>query len=468
MVVGAGPSGLSAAIRLEAARRRTRPRGLRLRAGEGLRGRRAYPVRCGAGTARAERAVPRLASAQRAAEHAGAARIASCTSPRRSPGGCPRRRRCTITATTSSAWATCAAGWASRPRRWGGDLSRLRCRRSAVSRRRQREGRGNRRSRHRPRRQAHRTPPGRHGAARASRPSSPKAAAARSPKCLFERFRLREGVDPQTYGIGIKELWEVQPSKHQRRARRAHRGLAAGVGAPTAGRSSITWRTTRSRSGFVVGLDYSNPFLSPFEEFQRFKTHPAIRPTFEGGRRISYGARAIIGRRLPVDPQAHVSGRPAGRATPPGFLNVPKIKGSHTAMKSGMTAAEAVFEHLRTGGGSRGGGLSRAAATIAGCGMSCTACAISARPSASACTAGSATRRSTPTCCAAGRPWTLHNHADHTSAQGGGRVHADRLSEAGRQRQLRPPVLGVHIQHQPRGGPAAAPAAQGSLRFRST
>ena len=97
--------------------------------------------------------------------------------------------------------------------------------------------------------------------------------------------------------------------------------------------------------GFVVGLDYENPFLSPFEEFQRFKTHPAIRPFFEGGRRIAYGARALNEGGFQSIPRLDFPGGALiGDAA--GFLNVPKIKGSHTAMKSGMVAAEAVFARL--------------------------------------------------------------------------------------------------------------------------
>jgi electron-transferring-flavoprotein dehydrogenase len=97
--------------------------------------------------------------------------------------------------------------------------------------------------------------------------------------------------------------------------------------------------------GFVVGLDYENPYLSPFEEMQRFKTHPAIRDTFEGGRRIAYGARAIVEGGFQAIPKlVFPGGALIGDAA--GFLNVPKIKGTHTAMKSGMTAAEAVFEAL--------------------------------------------------------------------------------------------------------------------------
>ena len=164
-------------------------------------------------------------------------------------------------------------------------------------------------------------------------------------KSLFERFDLRAGADPQTYGIGIKELWEVDPAKHEP-------GLVV---------HTLGWPLDRSTYGgsflyhlednqvavgFVVGLDYTNPHLSPFEEFQRFKTHPKIRPTFEGGRRIAYGARAISEGGLQSLPKlAFPGGLLVGDTA--GFLNVPKIKGTHTAMKSGMTAAEAIFDALR-------------------------------------------------------------------------------------------------------------------------
>ena len=163
-------------------------------------------------------------------------------------------------------------------------------------------------------------------------------------KTLFERFDLRAGVDPQTFGIGIKELWEIDPEKHRQ-------GLIVHtIGWP------LDWSTyggsflyhlenNQVAVGFVIGLDYENPHLSPFEEFQRFKTHPAIRPTFEGGRRISYGARAINEGGLQSIPKlTFPGGALIGCAA--GFLNVPKIKGSHTAMKSGMLAAEATFAAL--------------------------------------------------------------------------------------------------------------------------
>jgi electron-transferring-flavoprotein dehydrogenase len=161
---------------------------------------------------------------------------------------------------------------------------------------------------------------------------------------LFTRYKLRDGCDPQSYSIGLKELWEVEPSKHQP-------GLILhSMGWPL---SSDTYGGTflyhleenLVSVGFVVGLDYANPFLSPFEELQRFKTHPAIRPVFEGGRRISYGARAVSSGGFQSIPKLTFPGGLLVGDTA-GFLNLPKIKGSHTAMKSGMTAAEALFETL--------------------------------------------------------------------------------------------------------------------------
>ena len=163
-------------------------------------------------------------------------------------------------------------------------------------------------------------------------------------KGLFERFDLRNGVDPQTYGIGIKELWEIDPARHEQ-------GLIV---------HTLGWPLDRSTYGgsflyhledhqvavgFVVGLDYANPHLSPFEEFQRFKTHPKIRPVFEGGRRIAYGARAISEGGIQSIPRLTFPGGLLVGDTA-GFLNVPKIKGTHTAMKSGITAAEAIFDVL--------------------------------------------------------------------------------------------------------------------------
>ncbi len=163
-------------------------------------------------------------------------------------------------------------------------------------------------------------------------------------KTLFERFGLRAGVDPQTYGIGIKELWEIDPAKH--RPGFVLHTIGWPLAADTYG-GSFQYHFERNlvSVGFVVGLDYRNPHLSPFEEFQRFKTHPAIRPFFEGGRRVCYGARALSEGGFQSLPKLTFPGGLLVGDTA-GFLNVPKIKGTHTAMKSGMTAAEALFEAL--------------------------------------------------------------------------------------------------------------------------
>ena len=166
-------------------------------------------------------------------------------------------------------------------------------------------------------------------------------------KTLMARFNLRDGVDPQTYGIGIKELWEIDPAKSNPGL--IEHTLGWPLDPKTYGGSFLYHLSDNLVSvGFVIGLDYSNPHLSPFEEFQRYKTHPAIRPTFEGGRRISYGARALSEGGFQSIPKLTFPGGLLVGDTA-GFLNVPKIKGNHTAMKSGMVAAETVFAHL-TGG----------------------------------------------------------------------------------------------------------------------
>jgi electron-transferring-flavoprotein dehydrogenase len=170
-------------------------------------------------------------------------------------------------------------------------------------------------------------------------------------KTLIQRFNLRDGVDPQTYAIGVKELWEVDPARHQP-------GLVVHtIGWPLDGNTyggSFLYHLENHQVavGFVIGLDYRNPFLNPFEEFQRFKTHPAIRPFFEGGRRISYGARALNEGGFQSIPLVDFPGGALIGDTA-GFLNVPKIKGSHTAMKSGMVAAETVFARLAGDAGAR-------------------------------------------------------------------------------------------------------------------
>ncbi len=160
-------------------------------------------------------------------------------------------------------------------------------------------------------------------------------------KTLIEKFNLDSESDPQTYGIGIKELWEVDPEKHDQGA------ITHTVGWPmetdTYGGSFIYhFENNQVAVGFVIGLDYKNPYLSPFDEMQRFKTHPAVKKIFDGARRLSYGARTISAGGFQAIPElSFPGGILVGDSA--GFLNVPKIKGTHTAMKSGIEAGVAIF-----------------------------------------------------------------------------------------------------------------------------
>ncbi|OWQ50708.1 electron transfer flavoprotein-ubiquinone oxidoreductase [Stenotrophomonas maltophilia] len=161
---------------------------------------------------------------------------------------------------------------------------------------------------------------------------------------LIARFQLDAGKDPQAYGIGIKELWQIDPAKHEP-------GLvvhAAGwpLDNDTYGGAFLYHAEGGKVSiGYVVGLDYKNPWLSPFEEFQRFKTHPDIRKHLEGGKRIGYGARAITAGGLMSLPKTVFPGG-ALVGCEAGYLNVSRIKGSHAAIKTGMLAADAAFDAL--------------------------------------------------------------------------------------------------------------------------
>lgn len=165
-------------------------------------------------------------------------------------------------------------------------------------------------------------------------------------KQLYEHFNLRANCEPQTYGIGLKEVWEVDPKFHK----------------PGTVEHSIGWPFSKDVYGgsflyhlgegdplivvgVVVGLDYTNPYLSPFREFQRFKHHPSLEPMFKSGKRIAYGARALNEGGVQSIPKLTFPGGCLVGCSP-GFLNVPKIKGTHNAMKSGMLAAEAVFETI--------------------------------------------------------------------------------------------------------------------------
>src|SRR5687767_4029161 len=164
---------------------------------------------------------------------------------------------------------------------------------------------------------------------------------------LQDRYNLRAGADPQVYGIGLKELWEIKPELHKPGLVMHTAGWP--LTADTYGGSFLYHLENNQVSvGFVVGLGYSNPYLNPYEEFQRYKTHPAIRTFLEGGKRIAYGARAISAGGLQSLPKLTFPGG-CLVGDDAGFLNVSRIKGSHAAMKSGMLAAEAAFAALRAG-----------------------------------------------------------------------------------------------------------------------
>jgi len=160
-------------------------------------------------------------------------------------------------------------------------------------------------------------------------------------KELKRLFELERDCDPQVYGLGIKELWDVDPSKHV--PGRVIHTQGWPLDEAWGGGFIYHQENNQVAIGFVVALDYKNPWLSPFEEFQRWKQHPAIRPLLEGGRRVSYGARAINeGGWQSVPRLIFPGGALIGCSA--GFVNVPRIKGSHTAMKSGMLAAEAAYD----------------------------------------------------------------------------------------------------------------------------
>lgn len=167
-------------------------------------------------------------------------------------------------------------------------------------------------------------------------------------KQLIMHYDLRKDSDPQTYGLGIKEIWEIAPDKHEEGF------IMHSIGWPmdsrTYGGSWIYHMADNQISiGFVVGLDYTNPYLSPFNEMQRFKTHPEIAKLLEGGRRIAYGARALVEGGYQSLPKLSFPGGLLIGDTA-GFLNVAKIKGNHTAMKSGMIAADSLAAFLSAKG----------------------------------------------------------------------------------------------------------------------
>ena len=234
-------------------------------------------------------------------------------------------------------------------------------------------------------------------------------------KTLFEKFDLRKDCEPQTYGIGIKELWEIDPAKH------SEGKIVHTTGWPLDGETyggSFLYHLENNQVavGFVVGLDYKNPYLSPFEEFQRFKQHPSIRPYFEGGRRVAYGARAINEGGFQAIPKLTFPGG-AIIGCSAGFLNVPKIKGSHTAMKSGMVAAEAIFDALKNGDAPNGVEVSEYPERLKKTWLWDELYKVrNIRPAFSLGTFGGIAYSAIDTFLFGGKaPWTLHHHQDHES-----------------------------------------------------
>ncbi len=279
-------------------------------------------------------------------------------------------------------------------------------------------------------------------------------------KQLMARFHLDQGRDPQTYGIGIKELWEIDPKMHQP-------GLVihtAGwpLDTKTYGGSFLYHLDNNQVAvGYVVGLNYDNPYLSPYEEFQRYKTHPEIRKFFEGGKRISYGARAITAGGLQSLPKLTFAGG-ALIGCDAGFLNASRIKGSHAAIKSGTLAAEAAFEALAAG--RQYDELSAYPEAFERSWLHEELhVARNFKPWMSKGLYTGTLMVGIDQIVFRGKaPWTLHHaHADHEMPEAGRRMPADRLSETGRQADLRPPVVGVHLEYQPRRRPAGAPDAEG-------
>lgn len=167
-------------------------------------------------------------------------------------------------------------------------------------------------------------------------------------KQLIKHFKLDEGKDPQHYGIGIKELWDIDPSKHKKGLVVHGAGWPLSENGATGGFFLYHAENNQVVVGLITDLNYSNPYLSPFDEFQRMKHHPLFKDTLEGGKRVSYGARAVVKGGLHSLPKMTF---PGGLliGCDAGTLNFSKIKGTHTAMKSGMLAAEAIAEALASG-----------------------------------------------------------------------------------------------------------------------
>ena len=270
-------------------------------------------------------------------------------------------------------------------------------------------------------------------------------------KQLIAKYSLDANSEPPKFGIGLKEVWQIDPAKHQKGLIQHSFGWP--LDTKTGGGSFLYhYDDNLVAVGFVVHLNYDDPYLSPFDEFQRFKTHPSIRPVFEGGKRLAYGARAITeGGYQSVPRLTFAGGALIGCAA--GFVNVPRIKGVHNAIGSGMLAAEHVAAALAAGRandelveyenawrslGGRQGPLSSVR---------------NVKPLWSK--LGTIARR----CARRLRHVVQHarllavrhpvaRQARSQDARSGEGARADRLSEAGRQDLLRQAVVGVPVQHQ--------------------
>jgi electron-transferring-flavoprotein dehydrogenase len=238
-------------------------------------------------------------------------------------------------------------------------------------------------------------------------------------KILMQRFGLDEGREPQKFGIGLKELWQVAPEKH--RSGLVQHTFGWPLDQRTGGGSFLYHYDANLVSvGFVVHLNYENPYLSPFDEFQRFKTHPLVRATFDGGKRLAYGARALTeGGWQSVPKLVFPGGALIGCAA--GFMNVPRIKGSHNAMLSGLLAAERAAQAIKSGRANDELSDYEAAWRSSAIGSDLWFFTV---------------RHAWP------------RQGRFCNAQAGRRMRADRLSQAGRQAHLRPSLLGVSLQYQ--------------------
>ncbi len=282
-------------------------------------------------------------------------------------------------------------------------------------------------------------------------------------KQLISRFELAKDREPQKFGIGLKELWKVAPEKHKPGLVQHSFGWPLG---DRTGGGSFLYHLEDGQVvvGFVVHLNYRNPYIAPFEEFQRFKQHPLIRPTFEGGKRISYGARAITeGGWQSVPKLTFPGGALIGCAA--GFINLPRIKGSHNAILSGMQAAEHVAAALAEG--RVGEELDRLRKCMAFVrdrprpekGAQRQAVLVETWHHFGLCLRGPRYVDQYVRLFAVRHAAARQAGFGHAGA--GREAQADRLSEARRRRDVRQALIGVPVEHQPRGGPAGPSHREG-------